>query len=374
MNTGMGVLACAGAGDHGTVRSDPFGQLPDGTPVSLFKLRGTNGVEADISNYGGVVTRLTAPDRSGHGANVVLGFESLADYVTKSPYFGALIGRYANRIANAEFTLGGQRFALAKNHGANALHGGVRGFDKVTWDVARAGPGPRGPELVLAYRSCDGEEGYPGTLSAMATYRVTGSNALEIDLAATTDRPTVVNLTHHSYFNLKSHGDVLGHVAEIDADSFTPVVDASLIPTGDLASVVGTAFDFRKPTPIGDRIDGPDRQLYYANGYDHNWVINQTRGRLTRQASIHEPETGRILEVWSTEPGLQFYTGNFLDGSLAGRGGCRYAFRSGFTLEPQTFPDAPNQPTFPSAVLRPGQTYRHTIVYRFRTDRTSSPA
>ncbi|MHB8813987.1 MAG: aldose epimerase family protein [Steroidobacteraceae bacterium] len=356
------------------ITSAPFGCLSDGARVSLVTLRGSDGVVAEITNYGGTITRLMTPDRSGHWANVVLGFESLADYVERSRYVGALIGRCANRIANAEFTLDGRRFSLTKSDGANALHGGVRGFDRVAWNITRAGLGPRGPELVLTHRSPDGEEGYPGTLFATATYRLIDHDALEIDLAATTDRPTIVNLTHHSYFNLRGRGDILEHVVQIAADSYTPVADAALIPTGEIATVAGTAFDFRDPTPIGARIDAHDPQLHYAKGYDHNWVINQIRGRLTRQASVYEPDSGRILEVWSTEPGLQFYTGNSLDESPRVRGACRHRSRSGFAMEPQAFPDAPNQPSFPSTVLRPKQTYSHTIVYRFRTDHMSSSA
>ncbi|MDP8983596.1 MAG: galactose mutarotase [Pseudomonadota bacterium] len=348
------------------VQSQCFGMLADGTQVDVLTLRNRRGMEARVLTYGGVVALLTAPDRAGHYADVVLGANSLDEYVKNDAYFGAIIGRYANRIARGRFALNGTTYALAVNDGSNALHGGLLGFDKVIWRVAGATLTAEGPQITLVYRSPDGEEGYPGNLDVTAIYTLTEDDALRIQYVATTDRVTVVNLTNHSYFNLRGHGDVLGHVVQIDADRFTPV-DATLLPTGKLRSVADTPFDFRKPTTIGHRIDSPDPQLIIGNGYDHNWVVRDHSGELTRQATICERESGRILEVSSTEPGLQFYTGNFLGRSGAGKSG-RYSFRSGFTLEPQKFPDSPNYPDFPSSVLRPGDTYRHTIVYRFRAE------
>jgi aldose 1-epimerase len=309
---------------------------------------------------------LTAADRQGVYADVVLGYDTLGGYLKDSPYFGALIGRYGNRIAKGQFTLDGHDYHLATNNGPNALHGGLKGFDKVIWSVTKTEVTPEGPQLTLSYRSRDGEEGYSGDLSVTATYTLTDDNALRLDYTATTDKDTVVNLTQHSYFNLRGQGNVLGHIVQINADKFTPV-DETLIPTGELRPVGGTPFDFRQPTAIGARIDGSDQQLRFAKGYDHNWVIDKAGAGLAVQATVYEPETGRVLEVSSTEPGLQFYTGNFLNGTLTGKGGWIYGFRNAFTLEPQHFPDSPNQPNFPSTILRPGETYHNTIVYRFST-------
>jgi aldose 1-epimerase len=320
-------------------------------------------MEAQITTYGGIVTYLTAPDRKGHYADVVLGYDSLDRYL-RSPYFGALIGRYGNRIAKARFSLSGEAYTLAVNNGPNSLHGGFKGFDKVVWAVAKATVTLEGPQLTLTYLSRDGEEGYSGNLNVTAVYTLTEENALRLDYTATTDKDTVINLTQHSYFNLRGLGNVLGHMVQINAARFTPV-DSTLIPTGELSSVVGTPFDFRQPTAIGARIDGPNEQLKFANGYDHNWIIHKTAPGLTVQATVYEPETGRVLEVSSTEPGLQFYSGNFLDGTLIGKGGWVYEFRNGFCLEPQHFPDSPNHPNFPSTVLKPSDVYKNTIIYRF---------
>jgi len=322
-------------------------------------------MEAKIMTYGGIVTRLTAPDRKGQFADVVLGHDAFADYARdNSPYFGALIGRFGNRIAKGHFTLNGKQYTLAINDPPNSLHGGKVGFDKVVWKVARAHSTAAGPQLTLTYLSPDGEEGYPGALSVTAVYTLTNDNALRLDYSATTDKDTVVNLTQHSYFNLRGHGDILSHVLQIDADRFTPV-DKTVIPTGELKSVANTPFDFRKPTAIGARIDAADEQIQFGRGYSHNWVINKKPGELARMASVYEPESGRVLEVSSTEPGLLLYTGNFLDGTQPAKGGSTYALRTGFCLEPEHFPDAPNQPQFPSTVLKPGQTYKNTIIYRF---------
>jgi len=326
-------------------------------------------MEAKIATYGGIVTELTAPDRSGHYEDVVLGYDNLAAYQTDSPYFGALIGRYGNRIAHGTFTLDGHQYTLAQNNGPNSLHGGKVGFDKVVWTVSKAEVTPNGPQLTLTYLSRDGEEGYPGNLTVTAVYTLTEDNALRLEYTATTDRDTVLNLTQHSYFNLRGpqrRGDILGHVVQINADRFTPV-DPTLIPTGQLSSVTGTPFDFREGVAIGARIGVQDPQVLFAGGYDHNWVLSDHRaGELALDATAYEPDSGRILEVLSTEPGLQFYTGNFLNGSITGKYGWRYTVHSGFTMEPQHFPDSPNQPGFPSTELKPDQTYHNTIVYRFK--------
>jgi aldose 1-epimerase len=352
---------------RGTVASAPFGVTPGGVAVQLYTLRNRHGMQASIATYGGIVTSLTAPDRAGRYADVVLGYDTLEGYLKASPYFGALVGRYANRIARARFTLSGITYTLAANNGANTLHGGRVGFDKVVWKVTNAAVTPEGPQLTLRYLSPDGEEGYPGNLSVIATYTLTGDDALRLEYRATTDRDTVVNLSQHSYFNLRSAGhpgDVLGHMVEIRADRFTPV-DEGLIPTGELRPVAGTPFDFRRPMAIGARIGEADQQLRFGKGYDHNWILNSRPGELALDATVYEPESGRVLEVLSTQPGLQFYTGNFLDGSITGKNGRVYAFRHGFCMEPQHFPDSPNHPGFPSTVLKPGETYRSTIVFRF---------
>jgi aldose 1-epimerase len=352
----------------GTISKAPFG-MKEGIEVDLYTLRNSNGMEATITNYGGIVTSLKVPDRSGQFGDVVLGFDTLDGYLSKeylaaNPYFGALIGRYGNRIANARFTLDGKEYVLAANNGPNHLHGGIKGFDKVIWE-GRAIEGEE-PSLELRYLSRDGEEGYPGNLNVIATYTLTGDNALKVDFTATTDQDTIVNLTHHSYFNLAGKGDILGHEVMIKANTFTPV-DSGLIPTGELRPVAETPFDFNTLTAIGARINEDNEQLKFGKGYDHNWVIDKPAGELGLMASVFESGSGRVLEVLSTEPGLQFYSGNFLDGTLTGKGGWVYEFRNGFCMEPQHYPDSPNKPSFPSVVLKPGETYRNTILYRFST-------
>lgn len=360
----LGVAGCSTLPGGATrVAPEPFGTAPDGTPVEIHTLRNASGMEARICTYGGIVVSLKVPDRDGNLGDVVLGYDGLDGYLKESPYFGCLVGRYGNRIAGGRFTLDGTTYVLATNNGPNHLHGGLVGFDKRVWSAA-AERGPLGPRLVMTYVSPDGEEGYPGKLTVKAVYTLTEGNGLRLDYEATTDKPTVVNLTQHSYFNLAGRGDILGHEVRIDADRFTPV-DATLIPTGELRPVAGTPFDFRQPTAIGARIGQDDEQLRYGGGYDHNWVISKPHGQFARQAVVHEPTTGRVLEVWSTEPGLQFYCGNFLDGSITGKGGWVYGHRNGFCMEPQHYPDSPNQPAFPSVVLRPGRTFRSTIEYRF---------
>jgi aldose 1-epimerase len=354
----------AAANPEGSITSATFGRISDGREVTLYTLRNAHGMEARVATYGGIVTTLTAPDRTGHYADVVLGYDTLTEYLSGSPYFGALIGRYGNRIAQGRFRLGTIDYQLSTNDGSNTLHGGTVGFDKVLWSVKAAEVTPRGPTLVLTYLSRDGEEGYPGNLSVTATYTLTDDNSLRLDYEATTDKETIVNLTQHSYFNLRGYGTVLGHVVQIHADRFTPV-DKTLIPTGELRPVEGTPFDFRSPIAIGTHISDPGSQLLLAKGYDHNWVVQSTLSGLTLAATVYEPEMGRVLEVHSNQPGLQFYTGNFLDGSLIGKGGWRFEVHDGFCMEPQHFPDSPNHPEFPSTELKPGEVYRSTIVYRF---------
>ncbi|HEY1337817.1 MAG TPA: aldose epimerase family protein [Bryobacteraceae bacterium] len=338
-----------------------YGKMPDGTPVEMYTLENANGMKAEIITYGGIVVSLTAPDKAGKFADVVLGMDSLDGYRSETAHLGALIGRYGNRIGHGQFTLDGKVYHLPKNNGDNTLHGGPGGFDTRVWKAR-----PAGDSLELTYVSKDGEEGFPGTLTAKAVYSLTPLNELKIDYTATTDKDTVVNLTNHSYFNLagQGNGTILNHEVMINADRFTPV-DEGLIPTGELKAVKGTPFDFTKATAIGARIEQKDQQLQFGNGYDHNWVLNKGNGGLTKAAEVREPTTGRVMEVWTTEPGMQFYTGNFLDGTIKGKGGKAYPFRGAFCMETQHYPDSPNKPNFPSTVLKPGQTYHTTTVYRF---------
>jgi aldose 1-epimerase len=363
------AISLAGcATQHGVAPAgEPFGTTSDGQAVTIYTLRNSKGSEARIMNYGGIVVSLKVPDKNGNFDDIVLGYDSVAQYQAKTPYFGALIGRYGNRIGNAKFTLEGKQYTLAQNDGVNTLHGGVKGFDKVMWN-AEPFQSKDGPALKLTYLSKDGEEGFPGNLNVTAVYTLTDDNALKLEFKATTDKPTVVNLTHHSYFNLRGqgNGDVLGHLVYINADKTTPV-NKGLIPAGDLADVTGTPFDFRKPTAIGARIDDPDPVLQYGPGYDHNWVINKSPGKYGLQARVTEPATGRVMEVWSDQPGLQFYAGNFLDGTITGKAGKVYQRRTAFCMEPQHYPDSPNKPQFPSVELKPGQTYHSLIVYKFST-------
>jgi aldose 1-epimerase len=378
--TSLGIAAACLSGcttmktSQGTVTKAEFGKTPEGVAVEIYTLHNAQGAEARIMTYGGIVQFLSTPDKNGKFADVVLGFDSLDGYlddhyVKNCPYFGALIGRYGNRIGGAKFTLDGQSYTLAGNNHGNSLHGGLKGFDKVVWTVAEAEVGKNGPELELTYLSKDGEEGFPGNLQVKAVYTLTDDNALQLKFTATTDRPTVVNLTQHSYFNLagQGNGDILGHLVYINSDKTTPV-DAGLITTGEFADVTGTPFDFRKPTAIGARINDPDRILQYGPGYDHNWVINKPLNQFGLQARVVEPATGRVMEVWSDEPGLQFYSGNFLDGTLKGKDGAVYQVHTGFAMEPQHYPDSPNKPGFPSVELKPGETYHNTIVYKFAVE------
>ena len=350
-----------------TMTRSPFGSLPDGTALELFTFRNASGMEVSVTNYGGIITSLKVPDRNGELGDITLGYESIDGYLRSSPYFGALIGRYGNRIGNAQFTLDGTTYKLPANDGPNTLHGGVKGFDKVVWNAEPfEREGERG--VVFTYTSPDGEEGFPGTLQARVTYTLTDKNELAFDYHATTDKPTVVNLTQHAYFNLAGDGsgDILGHELTINADRYTPV-DKNLIPTGELASVAGTPFDFRTKNTIGARINDDHPQLKAGGGYDHNFVLNRSGDGLVLAARVEEPKTGRVMEVHTTEPGLQFYSGNFLDGSITGKQGHVYAHRTGFCLETQHFPDSPNKPSFPSTTLRPGEEYSSRTVYTFST-------
>jgi len=322
-----------------------------------------------VINFGGIITNLRVPDANGGLADVVLGFDSLAGYVGEHPYFGALIGRYGNRIANGRFTLDGVTYELPINNGPNSLHGGERGFDKVVW-TAESFENEQGRGVILTHTSPDGDQGYPGTLQVRVTYTLTDDNELIFDYHATTDKATPVNLTQHTYFNLAGHGSgtILDHEMMLNASRFTPV-DSTLIPTGELRPVEGTPFDFREPTPIGARIQQDDEQLRFGGGYDHNFVIDRAEGdSLVLAATVREPTSGRVMEVLTTEPGVQFYTGNFLDGSLTGKEGVVYAHRTGFCLETQHFPDSPNKPDFPSTILEPGEEYTSRTVYRFSAE------
>ena len=345
----------------------PFGRTADGTVVDLITLRNGNGIEMTVLTYGGIIKSLKTPDKSGTFDDIVLGFDSLESYLppNKPPYFGALIGRYGNRIAKGKFTLDGHTYTLPINNDPNSLHGGNRGFDKVVWtpDAFQHGDGVG---VVLTYTSADGEEGYPGTLKAKVTYTLTEDNRLVVDYEATTDKATVVNLTQHSYFNLSAgkSADILGHELMLNAAQYTPV-DATLIPTGEIASVDGTPFDFRAPTAIGARIDAKNEQLTRGKGYDHNWVLTRDHDGLSLAAKVTEPLTGRTMTIETTEPGIQFYSGNFLDGTLTGKGGRVYPHRGGFCLETQHFPDSPNHPNFPSTTLKPGDTYKTQTVFKF---------
>ena len=348
-----------------TITKTSFGKLSTGENIDLYTLRNANGVETTITNFGGIVVSLKVPDRAGKFDDVVLGFSDLESYTKPGPYFGALIGRYGNRIAKGRFKLNGVEYKLAVNNGENHLHGGIKGFDKVVW-TGRQMRTKAGPAVVLTYLSKDSEEGYPGNLRVRVVYTLTNKNELKIDYSATTDKDTVTNLTHHSYFNLRGegNGDILEHHVQIDAIRFVPI-DTGSIPLGELRKVTGTPFNFLMSTPIGKRIDQDDEQLKNGNGYDHTFVINGRPGTLRLAAMAYDPSSGRTMEVLTTEPGMQFYTGNFLDGVLTGKSGKPYPKRSGFCFETQHYPDSPNQPSFPTTTLRRGATYRSTTIYRF---------
>jgi aldose 1-epimerase len=365
------------------IEQKPFGKTPDGKPVDLFTLTNPNGMRVDITNYGGIVVRLMVPDRNGNLDDVVLGYDKLEDYIKDSPYFGAIVGRYGNRIAKGRFTLDGVEYKLAVNNGPNHLHGGLKGFDKVVWQAEPFQKLHEGAHFIddevgvkLTCLSKDGEEGYPGNLKVTVWYALTYNGVLKIRYEAETDKPTPVNLTHHGYWNLAGagNGDILGHRLTIRADDFIPV-DAGLIPTGEVRPVKGTPMDFTADVSgpdaktIGARIDQDDEQLRYGKGYDHCWVLGCCNGGVMVAATVLEPTTGRVMEVSTTEPGIQFYSGNFLDGSNVGKGGKVYEHRYGFCLETQHFPDSPNKPQFPSTILQPGQKYQSETWYRFAVER-----
>jgi aldose 1-epimerase len=344
---------------QGQVTKHSFGKTPDGTAVDLYTIK-SGALEAQITNYGGLVTSLMVPDRHGKMADVVLGYDALDGYLTKSPFFGALIGRYGNRIGGAKFVLDGKTYSTPQNDGTNTLHGGPKGFDKAVWKAKEL---PHGIDLTLV--SADGDAGFPGTLTTVVRYTLEGKD-LKIEYSATTDKDTVVNLTSHSYFNLKGQGegDILQHQLKLNASRYTPV-DDNLIPTGELAPVEGTPFDFRKPTAIGARIDNENDQLKKGKGYDHNWVLDSGGGKLSEAAEVYEPTAGRVMQVWTDQPGLQFYTGNFLNGTITGKEGKVYQRRYALCLETQHFPDSPNHPKFPSTELKPREKYHTVTIYRF---------
>jgi aldose 1-epimerase len=344
------------------VSSEPFGKMPDGTPVEIFTL--TDGAyEARVATYGGILVSLKAPDRKGNSADVVLGFDNLDGYVANfngsaDAFFGAIIGRYANRIAHGSFALDGKKYSLPLNNGENTLHGGPHAFNNVVWKAK-----PLADGVELTYLSKDGEAGFPGNLTAAVRYTLVKGD-LRIEYSATTDKDTVVNLTNHSYFNLAGQGDILNHQLTLHASRFTPV-DAGLIPTGELESVESTPFDFRKATAVGARIDANDEQLHLGHGYDHNWVLDSSGGKLAEAAEVYDPSSGRVLKVLTDQPGIQFYTGNFLDGSIKGKGGKPDEHRSALCLETQHFPDSPNHPDFQTTELKPGQRYHTVTVFSF---------
>jgi aldose 1-epimerase len=352
-----------------SVKSESFGKLPTGETVCVFTLVNRRGMRLRAINYGAVVLSLEVPDRHGVNADVVLGFNTLEEYLGGSPYFGAVVGRFGNRIAGGRFTLDGETHILACNNTPGgipcALHGGLRGFDKIFWE-AEAIEADGQPAVRFSYTSPDGEEGYPGTLKVSVTYWLDDENGWHMDYAAITDKATPVNLTQHSFFNLRGegNGDILDHEVSVRAGAFTPV-NAGMIPTGEISPVAGTPLDFRQPVRIRERIEAPFEQIELGNGIDHNFVLDAGKGALALAATVYEPDSGRVLEVFTTEPGMQLYTGNFLDGSLTGKSGRIYGFREGLCLETQHFPDSPNHVHFPSTVLRPGETLRSSTVYRF---------
>jgi aldose 1-epimerase len=355
------------------VRKEAFGKTRDGRPVDLYTLTNSNGMEVRAMTYGGIIVSMRVPDKNGKVADVVLGHDELDGYMPNPPYFGAIVGRYANRIANGTFTVDGVKYTLAKNDGPNTLHGGVVGFNQKIWEGAEF-KNAKGVGVAFTYLSKDGEEAFPGKLKVKVSYTLTNKNQLILDYEATTDKATPVNFSQHSYFNLAGAGtgDILGHEVMLNADRFTPV-DKTLIPTGELRPVQGTPMDFTKPTTIGARINDSYEQLVLGHGYDHNFVINRTdkdadKGGLALAAKVHEPTSGRVLEVFTTEPGVQFYSGNFLDGTIVGKQGHAYKQRYGFCLETQHYPDSPNHPDFPSTILKPGTTFHSETIFKFSAE------
>ncbi|HTV55498.1 MAG TPA: aldose epimerase family protein, partial [Terriglobia bacterium] len=358
------ALGAAAQNSQPGIKMTIFGKMSDGQEVHLYMLTNRNGMQVGLTNYGARIVSINVPDEHGKMADVVLGFDNLAGYLGKDPYFGATVGRYANRIANGKFTLEGVQYNVPINDGPNSLHGGTEGFDKKVWTAREISQYP--PSVEFTYLSKDGEEGYPGDLHVKVVDTLEDDNALRIDYTATTDKDTVINLTNHSYFNLSGEGSgsILNEEVMINAKQFTPV-NANLIPTGELRDVGGTPFDFRKLTRIGARINEDNQQLKFAHGYDDNFVLDRESPALVLAARVVDPESGRALECYTTEPGVQFYTSNFLDGTIRGKGGKVYGRRSAFTLETQHFPDSPNHPDFPSTELKPGETYRQTTIFKF---------
>jgi len=367
VSAALGRDAVPAKGKH-QVRKEAFGKTADGRPVDLYTLTNSKGMEVRAMTYGGIIVSMRVPDKNGKVADVVLGHDKVDGYLVNPPYFGAIVGRYANRIANGTFTLDGVKYTLAKNDGPNSLHGGLVGFNKVLWE-GKEFKNAKGVGVAFSYLSKDGEEGYPGNLKVRVSYTLTAENQLILDYAATTDKATPLNISQHSYFNLagEGSGDILGHELMLHADRFTPV-DKTLIPTGELRAVQGTPLDFTKSTTIGARISDDYEQLVFGRGYDHNFVINRKDDSLTLAARVHEPTSGRVLEVYTTEPAVQFYSGNFLDGSIIGKQGHAYKLRNGFCLETQHFPDSPNHPDFPSTIVKPGQAFHSQTIFKFSTE------
>jgi aldose 1-epimerase len=356
----------ASAAGNAKMTQQEFGKTADGRAASLYTLTNKHGVQVAITNFGGTVVSIKIPDRQGNFVDVTHGYDDVGGYAGGKAYFGATVGRYGNRIAHGEFAIDGVKYTLAKNDGDNTLHGGIIGFNKVFWDAKDVtGSGPA--SLQLDYLSKDGEEGFPGNLRVRVVFTLTDANELKIVYSATTDKKTVLNLTNHTYFNLAGSGTILDEELTLAADKFTPV-DKGLIPTGELRPVAGTAFDFHKPTAIGSRIGNDEEQLKFGHGYDHNWVLDSPgSGKPTLAATVVDPKSGRKLEVWTTEPGIQFYTGNFLDGSIHGKGGTPYVLRSALCLETQHFPDSPNHPSFPTTELLPGAKFTSETIFKFST-------
>lgn len=359
----ISLQSCSINKEQTMIKKEVFGHLSDGREVYLYTMHNSNGMQMKVTNYGATITLLTAPDRNGKLQDVVLGYDSLAEYVKGDSYFGAVVGRYGNRIGEGKFTLEGQQYQLTINNGPNHLHGGTTGYNKVLWEAKENNDNN---SITFSYNSQDGEQGYPGNVTLSVTYSLTENNELKIDYKGTTDKTTILNPTHHSYFNLTGDPEktILDHQLTIIADKFTPV-DSNLITTGELAEVSNTPFDFREPTAIGKRINEDNIQLKYGNGYDHNWVLSNYNGKVEPAVVLYEPQSGRMIEVLTDQPGMQFYSGNFLDGTVKGKNGIYYKFRTGLCLEAQHYPDSPNKSEFPSVTLKPGEEYKQTTIYRF---------